>query len=745
MKLLIAAGLYPPDIGGPAVYTALIEEELPKQGIAVKVLPFRSVRHLPFGLRHLVYFWKCLCSAVGQDAIYAQDPVSVGLPAALVSILTGRRFLIRIAGDYAWEQSVQRFGVNDSIDDFQNRHYGWRTEFLRRLQRWVVNQAETVITPSLYFQKLVQGWVRQPAKVITIYNGIRNKHIKPKNLGKRRPIILSAGRLVPWKGFGTLIELMRELPGWRLVIVGDGPEQHNLTLKIKNLALEDRVVLAGSVPRESMEQYLSDAAVFVLNTSFESFSFQVVEAMAAGVPVVTTKIGNLKEIIEDGKEGLLVEPNNKKQLAEAIQRFDVYNEDFRLQVIRSALSKAEQFSLEKTVSALSSVLNHRQSFKTFKVLMLSTDQKILTSGSIARQRMLDYAAGFQELHIILYTTSSAGFKATESVGKNVFVYPTNSWQKWTAGWAAYSLSKKLLEQGGPWVITAQDPFETGWIASRLARRFRIPLQLQIHTDFLSQYFSAESLKNKIRVWIAKRIIPGATGLRVVSERIKHSLLREFPGLPDSKIVVLPISVETDIFRRAPVTDLRKKYSGYEYILLLPARLTLEKNIALAIDAMQELQKRGFKCRVLLLIVGEGPEKSKLQLLITNYQLQNNVIIEPWTSDLVFYYQTADALLLTSNYEGGARTPTEAVAAGLPVIMTDVAPANESVKNGLNGFVVPVGDPQALADRIIEFLSDSQKQKEFRQQCLSIAKNFISKDEYTRRYIQSLKDLLSSGT
>ncbi len=225
----------------------------------------------------------------------------------------------------------------------------------------MVRNADLVITPSKYFQKLVSDWIPNPEKVKVIYNGIDLAASTLQQASGQKPearsqkLILSAGRLVSWKGFEVLIEIMTDLPDWKLIIVGDGPEYENLKIKIKNLKLNDRVVLAGAVPREKLLEYLNDSGIFVLNTSFESFSFQVVEAMAAGLPVITTNIGNLAEIIENDKEGILVEPNNKEQILAAIKKISE-DKNFSEKIIKNAEKKSRQFSIENTLNQLEQLL-----------------------------------------------------------------------------------------------------------------------------------------------------------------------------------------------------------------------------------------------------------------------------------------------------------------------------------------------------------------------------------------------------
>ncbi len=351
MKILIATPLYPPDIGGPATYSKLLFDELPKRGIEVSTLSFGEVRKLPKIIRHFFYFLKLLKRGRGVDIIFAQDTASVGFPALWASRILNKRFFVRVPGDYAWEQATQRYGVKDSIDEFQNKKYGWRVEFLRKVQKLTVNGAETVIAPSMYFRQLVSRWVRNPGKVFCIYNGIDLASIS-KSSGEYEPkTIISASRLVPWKGFSVLIKIMKSLPDWKLLIAGDGPGRKELEEIITHHSVNTRVFLLGSMNREELIKKIQKSEVFVLNTSFESFSFQIVEAMACGTPVITTNIGNLTEIIDNGKSGILVTPNDEKAIISSITHLSS-DATFREQIIVEARKKSQQFSIQNTLDNL---------------------------------------------------------------------------------------------------------------------------------------------------------------------------------------------------------------------------------------------------------------------------------------------------------------------------------------------------------------------------------------------------------
>jgi len=359
MKILIVTGAYPPDIGGPATYSELLFNELPKKGIETAVLSFGCVRRQPKVVRHISFFFKTLWAARASDVVFAQDTVSVGLPALAASFVLGKIFVVRVPGDYAWEQSVQRFGVTDTIDAFQGKKYGFRTELLRKVQRLVVGKADRAITPSRYFAELVRGWVKDPGKVTHIYNGIDLAEIAAaKAPGSFVPrTILSAGRLVPWKGFAMLIRAMKDLPGWSLKIAGDGPDMESLRQIINEAGLSGRVALVGRLPKRELLAEISRSEIFALNTSFESFSFQIVEAMALGTPTIATRVGNLSEIIDDGASGILIEPDDQAAFVAAVKKI-TGDASFRTRLVETARTKAQSFSIEATMAGLTDVIAH---------------------------------------------------------------------------------------------------------------------------------------------------------------------------------------------------------------------------------------------------------------------------------------------------------------------------------------------------------------------------------------------------
>jgi glycosyltransferase involved in cell wall biosynthesis len=136
-----------------------------------------------------------------------------------------------------------------------------------------------------------------------------------------RRVLVFTGRLVPHKGVDLLLRALLALPkDVALVVIGRGPRLDSLVLLARRLGLEDRVHFCPNVSDAELPQYLRAADLFVFPSQnrLEGFGLAVAEAMASGVPVLTTDMPGVREVIEPGVEGLLVEPMIASDLVQKI-------------------------------------------------------------------------------------------------------------------------------------------------------------------------------------------------------------------------------------------------------------------------------------------------------------------------------------------------------------------------------------------------------------------------------------------
>ncbi|MCB1487059.1 MAG: glycosyltransferase [Bauldia sp.] len=194
-----------------------------------------------------------------------------------------------------------------------------------RLAPWLARRAALTIAVSQNLARhLTNDWGAAPDRVAVIYNPVATGPLQPARteaeILAREPIVLAVGRLVPEKDFATAITAIAQLdrPDIRLVILGEGPERPALLALAERLGVADRVELPGY---DSPWKWYEKARCSVLTSRSEAFGNVVVEALAAGLPVVVTRCGGPEEIVDDPRYGTLIPTGDATALATAIAAF----------------------------------------------------------------------------------------------------------------------------------------------------------------------------------------------------------------------------------------------------------------------------------------------------------------------------------------------------------------------------------------------------------------------------------------
>jgi glycosyltransferase involved in cell wall biosynthesis len=341
VRVCIASGTYHPDVGGPPTYLLALAADLLHRGHQLKVVTYgravgrypypvvRVSRDQPTSVRLMLFGLATLREARGAHLLYVND---YGLPPALANVVLRKPLVMKIVGDFAWEYSVRHGLVPRelSIDEFQRQRFGRRVERLRALQAWYARRADLIITPSHYLAGIVAGWGIPDQRIRVIYNAPPPAAAAPSRRAIRRELgladddlaIATIARLAPWKGVDVLIRALsaahQRAPGLRLFVVGDGDERPNL----ERLAepLNGAVRFLGEVSRERALEVLAAADGLALCSAYEGLSHVLLEAMAAGKPIVATAVGGNLELIRDGRNGLLVPYADVEALEQALIR-----------------------------------------------------------------------------------------------------------------------------------------------------------------------------------------------------------------------------------------------------------------------------------------------------------------------------------------------------------------------------------------------------------------------------------------
>lgn len=342
-----------------------------------------------------------------------------------------------------------------------------------------------------------------------------------------------------------------------------------------------------------------------------------------------------------------------------------------------------------------------------RVLIISTDRTLFDTESAVFRRHQKYAREFDALDVLVM-----GGRGRVSEG-NLHIHGVVSMFPLMRGCSAFLRALRLPR---PHVVTSQDPFENGLAALLIAWWRGVPLHIQVHTDFLSTGFIQHSFVNRIRRVIAGYVLPRASGIRVVSESIQDSLHATRYTLPT--ISVLPIFV--DVQKYAGLT--RTKHPRFKIALLWVGRLEKEKCPLYAIQVLENVRRQGHDAG--LTIVGSGEEEEVLKYYTRERGLERFVEFVGYQTDLSPYFAEADLLLVTSAYEGYGMAMIEALAAGIPVLSTDVGVAREA------GAMVT--ERKKMARALLDWIAHGPRKAELQ------GYPYAGEEEYVRAWCEDIK-------
>lgn len=376
LKVLIATGIYPPDLGGPATILTELPGALKKEGMAIKVITYSDVplseeekkegmvyrisrRQSSFG-RQAKYFFQMLKLSFWADMIYATDTYSVGYFAYVIKTLIGKKYLIRFAGDSAWEAAAAKGWTEDYIVDFQKKKYGSAIEKLKQRRTKIMVNADQVIAVSNFMAEVAGLIGVAKEKITVIYNSVDFFGQQPARIKPEVPTLVFAGRLMPWKGVEALLYVVAKLkeqwPGIIFEVLGDGPEEKKLKELAHKLNIEANVKFRGRVSEKDSHIIFARSTIFVLNTNYEGLPHSVLNAMRAGLPVITTAVGGNVEVVQSGENGLFVPYNDKQAWASAISRL-LGDESLQAKFVANSQKTLENFRWDKLVAKTVEVIN----------------------------------------------------------------------------------------------------------------------------------------------------------------------------------------------------------------------------------------------------------------------------------------------------------------------------------------------------------------------------------------------------
>ncbi len=343
MKILIAAGIFKPELGGPATFAAEIGTRLLAAGHQVTLITYSSVASSEMGIfpfpvitvrrrqnkisNYIRYFWqmrRLTRATVRPDLVYCLDWFSAGAPAAAVCRMRGVPYIVRVGGGYIWEKYLAQGRPPMTLRAFYERGIYRQYRLMYAVIGWVFSGAQKVIFNSDPQRILFEKYYRLGTGQTGVVYNVASEILKPDAttaiaIEQRRHEIVFAGRLIVMKNVTSLVRAFAKLrdESFTLSIIGAGPEEARLRHVVDELGLAERVRFSPPLPQTELYRLVADAWLVVIPSWTDISPHQVYECLAAGVPFLLTKENYLRLASDNF---LKIDPASVDDIAAALNR-----------------------------------------------------------------------------------------------------------------------------------------------------------------------------------------------------------------------------------------------------------------------------------------------------------------------------------------------------------------------------------------------------------------------------------------
>lgn len=349
-KILIATGIYPPEIGGPATFTYFLNKELSKNGYKSQVITYSNLkngfdneegvyytRRLKNQFARYFYFFSNLYKASKDfDVLYAMDLVSVGIPCFFVRLFNKNiKLVFRLGGDFQWERAIEN-KINKDIKSYykDKENFSFKEKIVYFITNKVLKLADFIIFNAFFLRDMYANDRNiNEAKTDIVRNITTNVDLNSKNKenANEKIKIFFGGRLASVKNLSALIDALNMILDEGFVnvsldIFGDGPEKKNLETKIKDMNLGNNISLSSGLSHSDFINEMNKADI-VVNISFSEINPNMVsDALNMKKIVVLTKFSEFFYVDDKNEAIFYADPNNisdiKEKLILAIKKLD---------------------------------------------------------------------------------------------------------------------------------------------------------------------------------------------------------------------------------------------------------------------------------------------------------------------------------------------------------------------------------------------------------------------------------------
>lgn len=295
MKILIATGIYPPDVGGPANYAKRLTDEFKRLGHTVDVVSYQTEKSLPTGVRHLVYFFRTVLHLHGVNVIIALDTFSVGLPAVCAAKIFGKKIIVRVGGDFLWESYVERTKEKVLLSEFYKtkHHFTFKEKVIFNITKFTLKTADIIAFSTLWQKNIFAlPYELDEGKISIVKNCC---YAKKESVPATKKTFLWAGRKITLKNIKILEEAFDSA---------------------KHVCKDIELDLSENIPRDELLKKIQCCYAVVLPSLSEVSPNFILEAIMYNKPFIMTKDTGFYNELKD--VGNFVDSRDAEQMKLAI-------------------------------------------------------------------------------------------------------------------------------------------------------------------------------------------------------------------------------------------------------------------------------------------------------------------------------------------------------------------------------------------------------------------------------------------
>ncbi|NCN07240.1 glycosyltransferase [Candidatus Falkowbacteria bacterium] len=707
-KIVIASGTYLPEISGQSTFVDNFKKNLPADYELVIVaygnkteVVNNNIYYIKRNIfRHLNYYLTIRNQAKDAVIIYAQDLVSSGLPAALAK-RSSNYLVVRIGGDFLWEKMVNTGKTEVPISQYYQQPKSLLEKLYLKLYHYVINKSDKLIFNTPWPQKWYADYFNISINKISVIQNpftINNKiDVNDSVIGDE---IIYAGRFIPLKNLERLIEAFKKIKtDKKLVIIGAGPQYNDLQ---KLAASDQRIAIVDKMNQAQLWQRIAKSYLFILPSISEFNPNVAIEALSLHKPVILTKEVGLSDDLKS--KFVLADPLSVDSIEKQIE-YLLNGENYKNFLDNLSIGDLS-YDWSKVMSEHIEVFN--SIINQINVLNIGTDRGLAggkkLGDAIARHRA--YGEHVDNLDIITYSSSRDNLLGLK-ISDNVTGYATNSLFKIFFVFDVIKIFRKINKQHKINIVVCQDPFVPALAGLFLKIFYHVKLQINFHGDFWqNKNWLKENPINFIFLLISKFTVPFADAIRVMSDGQK---LKLGSYAKKARVISTPVDIKK-------ILDSSQTVSSEGALMVLHVGRddkvkdydTLLKSWNIINTDLNTDKKK----RVMFYQSGADQELDKAKAALGQAGLDINIIKlgRKDHDSLIKYYNQANVVMLSSTSESFGKVLIEASAAGKPVVSTSTTGAKEIIVDQKNGYLVPIGDANGLAEKIIYLLENSDKAK-----------------------------------